>query len=302
MSVKIMYLTEDNRVCSVKSKIPVMGFIDIQNVSEENICDVRYDLRNLLIKPNNVEEHSIHIEAEVGMECKVYENKRVNLIQDLYSPSVELNSECKKLKTMQEKRRVQDVCNIRQKQEIPEIKNEKIYDTDVSVNIQNQNVMNDRIIYEGEIEINFIFSSNKTGGLDCKKIAIPFNHNMEVEGVVQGSRVSTQVEVAMQDFIVMPDESIDIKIDLNFSVDISKSTDVNIINNIDIKENSNQDFYSVVIYFVKPGDTLWKIAKKFKSTVDDIARMNEIEDANKIDVGMQLFIPRYVPIMNKENA
>lgn len=302
VSVKIMYLTEDNRVCSVKSKIPVMGFIDIQNVSEENICDVRYDLRNLLIKPNNVEEHSIYIEAEVGMECKVYENKRVNLIQDLYSPSVELNSECKKLKTMQEKRRVQDVCNIRQKQEIPEIKNEKIYDTDVSVNIQNQNVMNDRIIYEGEIEINFIFSSNKTGGLDCKKIAIPFNHNMEVEGVVQGSRVSTQVEVAMQDFIVMPDESIDIKIDLNFSVDISKSTDVNIINNINIEENSNQDLYSVVIYFVKPGDTLWEIAKKFKSTVDDIARMNEIEDANKIDVGMQLFIPRYVPIMNKENA
>ena len=125
---------------------------------------------------------------------------------------------------------------------------------------------------------------------------------MEVEGVVQGSRVSTQVEVAMQDFIVMPDESIDIKIDLNFSVDISKSTDVNIINNINIEENSNQDFYSVVIYFVKPGDTLWKIAKKFKSTVDDIARMNDIEDANKIDVGMQLFIPRYVPIMNKENA
>ena len=57
VSVKIMYLTEDNRVCSVKSKIPVMGFIDIQNVSEENICDVRYDLRNLLIKPNN-ENHA----------------------------------------------------------------------------------------------------------------------------------------------------------------------------------------------------------------------------------------------------
>ena len=49
----------------------------------------------------------------------------------------------------------------------------------------------------------------------------------------------------------------------------------------------------MVIYFVKPGDTLWKIAKMFKSTVEDIAKINEIEDVNKISVGQQLYIPRF---------
>ena len=90
VAVKIMYITEDNRINCVKCKIPVIGFVDIQNVSENNMCDVKYDLKNLIIKPNNVEEHSIYIEAEVEMECKVYESKEVNLIEDLYSPSVEL--------------------------------------------------------------------------------------------------------------------------------------------------------------------------------------------------------------------
>ena len=49
----------------------------------------------------------------------------------------------------------------------------------------------------------------------------------------------------------------------------------------------------MVIYFVKPGDTLWKIAKMFKSTVEDIARLNNIEDVNKLTVGQQLYIPRF---------
>ena len=50
----------------------------------------------------------------------------------------------------------------------------------------------------------------------------------------------------------------------------------------------------MVIYFVKPGDTIWKIAKKFKSTIDDIVRVNGIEDPDKIYPGQQLYIPKYV--------
>lgn len=294
LQIKIMYLTEDNRISSVKTKIPVMGFIDIQNVSDDNMCDVKFDLKNLIVKPNNVEEHSIYIEAEVEIACEVYENKEVDLIEDLYSPSIGLNSQCKKIKTMQEKRILQDVCNIRQKQDIPEIKNEKIYDADISINIQNQNVMNDRIIFEGELEINFIFSSSRTSGIDSKRIKLPFNHNMEVQGITKNSKIDTKIEITTQDFVIMPDESIDIKIDLNFLLNVFKNVDINVINDINIDENENQDLYSVVIYFVKPGDTLWQIAKKFKSTVENIAKMNGIEDINKINVGDELFIPRYV--------
>ena len=35
--IKIMYLTEDNRVNSIDTKIPIVGFVDIPNVTEENM-------------------------------------------------------------------------------------------------------------------------------------------------------------------------------------------------------------------------------------------------------------------------
>ena len=42
----IMYLTEDNRINNVSTKIPIMGFIDIENINDNNICDVDYKLKN----------------------------------------------------------------------------------------------------------------------------------------------------------------------------------------------------------------------------------------------------------------
>ena len=42
-------------------------------------------------------------------------------------------------------------------------------------------------------------------------------------------------------------------------------------------EREEQD-YSIVIYIVKKGDTLWNIAKEFGSTVDDIVKANAIEN------------------------
>ena len=71
---------------------------------------------------------------------------------------------------------------------------------------------------------------------------------------------------------------------------------MNIIDNIkieDINDRANEDYDSLILYIVRSGDTLWQIAKKFNSTVEEIARMNGIEDANKIDVGKKLYIPKF---------
>lgn len=203
---------------------------------------------------------------------------------------------------MQEKRLIKDVCNIREKQVIQEIRNEKIHDVDIKPIIVKQNILNDRIIFEGELNVNFIYSNSQTSGIETKNIVIPFNHNMNCEGINQNSKLDVKMEIGTKDIIIMPDESIELKIDLNLLIDIFKSVEINIINDMKVEENKDNEVYSIIIYFVKPGDTLWKIAKKFRSTVENIARINEIEDENKIYPGQQLFIPKYVANRNSVPA
>ena len=81
---------------------------------------------------------------------------------------------------------------------------------------------------------------------------------------------------------------------------------INIIDNVEVSEDKNdseEDYDSLIMYVVKPGDTLWKIAKRFNSTIDEIKRMNGIEDENQINVGQKIFIPKfnYIKKENKEN-
>ena len=72
------------------------------------------------------------------------------------------------------------------------------------------------------------------------------------------------------------------------------TANMNLIDNIEeVGEREEQD-YSLIIYIVKKDDSLWKIAKKFGSTVDDISRVNGIEESDVIYPGQKLFIPKLV--------
>jgi len=289
--VKMVYLTEDNRICTTSNLIPVMGFIDMPDVTDENLCDIKYEVKNMLVKPNNIEEHSIYIEAEIEINAHVYQTKQLNIIQDLYSPSINLTYSRKQIQAIAQKEIIKDICSIREKQFISEIGNHKIYDVDIKPTITNQTILKDRIVYEGEIELNILFDTEGSSRVGLKNISLPFTYNMDCIGANPTSKVETNIEITLQDFVVMPDESIDIKIDLEFIANLSNNQQIQVIEEIKIDETRQNERYSLIIYFVKPGDTLWNIAKKFRSTVSNIVKMNEIEDENKINIGDQLFIP-----------
>ena len=46
------------------------------------------------------------------------------------------------------------------------------------------------------------------------------------------------------------------------------------------------------MYIVKPGDSLWEIAKKFGVKKETIIEVNELENENDLVVGDKLFIIR----------
>ena len=113
LNVKIMYLTEDNRINVAQSKIPVMGFVDIPNVSEENMCDTQYSIKNVVIKPNNNETKGIYIEVQIELTCLSYEKKEINIIQDLYNPNKEVEFEKKEIKAVTGKEKILILQRIR---------------------------------------------------------------------------------------------------------------------------------------------------------------------------------------------
>ena len=290
--VKIMYLTEDNRINSIETSIPVMGFIDIPNINEQNDCNTEYELKNIVIKPNSEEEHSVFIEAEIELTCFAFERKTIEVIEDLYGLDKNLIFSKEQANTMCNKNTFQDILTIKEKIAASEITGNKIYDVSIIPHINKQKILSGKILYEGEISISILFNSEINNHVDTKNIILPFDFSIDTPEVSSNSSVNLKIDILNQNFIIMQDGYIDTQIDMKFMVDVANFRSINLIDNIEIQDIESDDSYSMIVYFVKPGDTLWNIAKKFRSTTEDISRVNEIENQNNIQIGKQLFIPR----------
>ncbi len=291
MEVRIIYLTDDGRIKGVEETIPVMGFIDLVGVSDENLCDVKYKLKNVVIKPNSPEEHSIYVEIELELFCRVFENKEVNIIQDMYSPSRNLTFKENKVSTMVNMRNTSSVMNVTQKVRLENSEYTKICDVSVTPVINETNVSRDRVRFSGELDLDFILTNNNSDNIITLNQNVPFEFTQEIDGITAESRVTAEIVPIFREF-VSDNMEVAAKIDLNVSTNSYNLETVNVIDNIEEAECGDDDIYSMVIYFVKPGDTLWKIAKRYRSTVEDIARVNNIENPDRINVGQQLFIPK----------
>lgn len=296
--IRIMYLTEDNRINTINYKIPVIGFIDIQNVSEENICDVNYEIKNIIIKPNSQEEHSIYIEVEISVEGCVYEEKQINLIQDMYSTIENIDFEKKQITTMINKQNVRDTKQIKEKVNLKDIDGLNLIDVDVIPSIVNENKINTKILYEAELNMKFIFQNSKTQ-IITKEAKIPFEYT--VENLQDGESLNTNsnIEIKARDFLIQDGGDIHCNIDIEMNTNMYRIANINMIDSIQERGEREEQDYSIVIYIVKSGDTLWNIAKEFGSTVDGIARVNGIENKDLIMPGQKLYIPKYERISEK---
>ena len=198
------------------------------------------------------------------------------------------NKQCKK-----------NICNIREKVNVPELENGKILDVTINPIINKENKLAGKVIFEGEIMLDFIFEDNSAVGINTKQITIPFEQTVDDIETAEECRIDTNIDINSQEFINQAG-IISANVDLNLETNTYRNSVIPVISDITMEEEEELEDYSVIIYVVKNGDSLWKIAKRFGSTVDDIARVNGMERPDKLNAGEKIYIPRYVLRRAKE--
>lgn len=276
LDVKILYLTKDGRVCKVKEKFPIMSFIDIDNVKEDNICSTDYQIRNILLNVNNGEENGITIQMEYEIICKAFEIKEEKIVNDLYSLKYDTEISSKEIEIEDElSTNNEEKLDINEKIEIENVRNViEVYG--------NCKVLKDN---EGELYLKIYYESENRIGLNVKNVTIPVifkasedKHNARVENlefdlnnnllIVHGNIVTEDGENNL------------------------KNKTIRVVQDITKKELSDNPDYSMVVYSVKKNDTLWNVAKKFKVKQENIINSNELAEPYMLKYGDKLYIIR----------
>ena len=269
-NIFLIYLTEDNRISSVNASFPVMSFIEISNIKEENICDLDYQIRNFALKINNSEQHTIECQIDFEIMCQAFEKKNINIVNDLYSLNGDLDYDKEEIELEIDNAQNSEIIKIDEKIEINNIK--KIFDIE------------SKIIFSGdtEAELKIYYETSEKSVLNVKTVKIPIMQKINDDCIIKTNKKDFSIE-GNNCLIQMEFEAIK----GNFS-----NKKISLIQNVEIKDSQNKDDYSVVVYYVKPNDTIWKIAKKFKVTMDSIIKLNDLENPDLIYPGDKLYVLR----------
>lgn len=288
LDIKILYLS-NNLIKTNNVRIPIMGFINIQNVSEENKCEINYMIKNIIIKPNNSDENSINIEVEIEISAIAYEEKKIEVIDDLYNPECDIKFTTKDIEAVTGNSNVTKKIEINENINLNDMGINNVVEVESIPNVIKTNISNNKIIYEGDVNVKIISETNL--GVEVKQINIPFNTEIITEDSINDMLITNSIEIEKQN-IKINDRNMEYILEININSNISKKSNIRIIDTLEYEEYEVKSNCGMTIYFVKKGDTLWDIAKRFRTTVDTIINANELESDN-VEVGKQLIIPSY---------
>lgn len=281
-NIKIVYQTEDMKIRVLKTTYPLMSFIDIENVEENHICETEFKLRNMLFKINLTESNKIIAQIDFEACAEVYEVQEIKVIQDMYSLDKEINFTRKDIDVSLNSEIRKEIMKIEEKVLIEDVT--QIIDVSSNVEVVSKTISGVYANYELEIVLDIMYEADSRGGVNSKTIRIPFI--MKIEDTLDAN---ANFSILNQDF-KLDNEDLVCNMEIECKACKDKVNKISILENIEEKECENKNEYSMVVYFVKPCDTIWKIAKMFKVTEDSIIQANNLENPDKINVGSKLYI------------
>ena len=80
---------------------------------------------------------------------------------------------------------------------------------------------------------------------------------------------------------------------LDYMANVYNKGNIQTINQVDVADMDKEElnsYPSITVYIVKKGDTLWNLAKRFNTTVQDIVEINDLDENAPINIGQKLII------------
>ena len=120
---------------------------------------------------------------------------------------------------------------------------------------------------------------------------IPFRGSMDIPAAEEGMKVDCQIGIKDLWSDKVNGKQAEINGSLQLEVCVIKETSLKLIKNPCFIENKqNKRPSSMVIYITKKNDSLWKIAKRYKTSMESIKTINELNDPVNLQEGSLLLI------------
>lgn len=305
LNISTLYIADDEQQSfqSMEHEIPFSKSIDMEGAGENSNCVLDYNILDYRFEAGEDSDGELrYLNGEVSLEVngRCYEKKCLSVISDAYTPQTIIEFDKEELMVedavMENKSQIILKDTIAINEDNPDI--QEVFNVMCSPILSEFKLLEDKAVVEGYIRVNLLYLSNNADDpVSCFQQEVPFRQNIDMKGIKPDMNCDVSMDIEHYNYSVVSVSEVEIRLAIGLSIlGLNKQTVPFMVaaSEKSIEDAKRSRRPSMTIYYTQQGDNLWKIAKRYFTTIDEIRKFNNISDKDGLLPGQQIIIPQKI--------
>jgi hypothetical protein len=287
--VFLLYLPEEENGTEqwMESTLGFHGVVEMSESEEGMISFVEAKLcdANLTPVPNGTDEmKQLNLTALLKLDVKLYQEQNYENVVDLYAPNKNVIPEFKEQKLhrllVKNQARTKEAVKI----DVDEDQGKILQLCNGNARLQIENVIpgDHSIKIMGKIVAEILYiSADDNNPISGKKKEVPFEHIIDAENIAPTDRYYIDWRTEQISSNLLNGKQVEVKAVVAMEVLVFREEKEQILKEVREEAIDMEELASIPLirgYVVQQGDTLWQLAKRNRTTTEEIMEMNDLKD------------------------
>ncbi|MCF8002380.1 MAG: DUF3794 domain-containing protein [Halanaerobiales bacterium] len=243
-----------------------------------------------------ISETEVEVDIVIEIFAKVSETRQVTVVTDIISDRVEIERELLRVEDVVGEDTIFETITGRLNVPAgkPDIAEDGVIEASATVLSYDDFTEREGVMIEGTVEGSIIYVADaEDQPVHFAEDTFNFDNFVEIPGTENGMNIHSEVSVQRVSYNQLGPRTVEITVVLRKFVKVTEFKQIDIVTDLVVISPAADEECppSYVVYVVRSGDTLWKIARRYKTTVDAILDANPDIDPNNLQIGQKICIP-----------
>ncbi|MBU5482097.1 DUF3794 and LysM peptidoglycan-binding domain-containing protein [Blautia sp. MSJ-19] len=286
----------------IEHSVPFNGEVECAGCSPDMIPNLEASVLNqtLEVKPDvDGEERLLLVDMVLELDMKLYQEEDHDVLMDVYTPFRQCIPKGKNETLESLLIRNFSRCRLSDRIEVKETQGKilQICHSQGRIKVDKTRIVRDGIQVEGIVRLKVLYIiGNDEMPFYSMEAMLPFSHVVEARGITEESVYYLHTDLEQLSTTMADSNEIEVRAAIGLNVLVIQCMPEMILEKIEeqpLDQEKIRSMPGITVYIVKPEDTLWNIAKKFYTTVEEIQTMNEVE-GDELTAGTPLLLVKKV--------
>ncbi|MDI6600384.1 MAG: DUF3794 domain-containing protein [Thermoanaerobacteraceae bacterium] len=286
LNIDVIYMkdTEDIEYDSYSTDINFTHYVDVADVQAYMYPEVECVVEEVSAEPKD--SSTISVEAVLDVRVKVFEEDGKTIVKDAYSITRNLKGNIERFTLLNEVYRSGSQISLKETVELSD-------DAQHILLIKGQaqpgeyELSDNKLYIEGVLPMSVYYAAES--GIKYDMVEIPFRHVVDADDLRKDNNIDVRFNVSHLSY-TLNGNAVDVRYTIDCNLRAYRENKLTYLSSVEeVEGEALPEMAGITIYVAEKGETLWDVAKRYRTTVDRIKVINELTDDN-LEEGDKLLI------------